>query len=69
MQQLRSRSQSYYGDEIVAGDTLAKGGRSAQFGPPLRKLTDEEYQAMFEPDDDMPTKTPKILKRIDGKTK
>ena len=53
----------------MAGDTLAKGGRSAMFGPPRRKLTEEEYQAMFEPDDDMPEETPKSLKRIDGKTK
>ena len=57
----------------MAGDSLARGQKSAQFGPPRRKLTEEEYQAMFEPDDDMPTKTPKTLKRInqelDGKTK
>jgi hypothetical protein len=53
----------------LANDSLARGQKSAQFGPPRRKLTDEEYQAMFEPDDDMPTKTPKTLKRIDGKTK
>lgn len=32
------------------GDSLARGQRSAVFGPPRRKMTDEEYAAMFLPE-------------------
>ena len=33
---------------VGSGDVLARGGIRARFGPPERKMTDKQFDAMFE---------------------